>query len=73
MRVKKEFPYPCYDPATHEGDLKLLQVRVFDCLLKSHRTFYNLANNMKTFPWCPVVKTHIKRILKIWTIIKVKM
>ncbi|XP_017729673.1 PREDICTED: granzyme A [Rhinopithecus bieti] len=26
MRVKKEFPYPCYDPATHEGDLKLLRV-----------------------------------------------
>ncbi|NP_001292861.1 granzyme A precursor [Macaca nemestrina] len=26
MRVKKEFPYPCYDPATHEGDLKLLQL-----------------------------------------------
>uniref|UniRef100_A0A2K6CXA1 Granzyme A n=1 Tax=Macaca nemestrina TaxID=9545 RepID=A0A2K6CXA1_MACNE len=26
MCVKKEFPYPCYDPATHEGDLKLLQL-----------------------------------------------
>lgn len=60
MRVKKEFPYPCYDPATHEGDLKLLQVRVFDCLLKSHRTFYNLATNMKTFPWCPCCKNSHK-------------
>ncbi|KAL4823281.1 hypothetical protein H8958_022072 [Nasalis larvatus] len=27
MRVKKEFPYPCYDPATHEGDLKLLKLK----------------------------------------------
>ncbi|PNI24033.1 GZMA isoform 1 [Pan troglodytes] len=26
MLVKKEFPYPCYDPDTREGDLKLLQL-----------------------------------------------
>ncbi|KAL2779707.1 granzyme A precursor [Daubentonia madagascariensis] len=26
MVVKKEFPYPCYDLDTHEGDLKLLQL-----------------------------------------------
>ncbi|XP_068952615.1 granzyme A-like [Petaurus breviceps papuanus] len=26
MTVKKEFSYPCYDPKTHEGDLKLLQL-----------------------------------------------
>lgn len=26
MFVKKEFPYPCYDPDTHEGDLKLLKL-----------------------------------------------
>uniref|UniRef100_A0A8C9A2A2 Chymase n=1 Tax=Prolemur simus TaxID=1328070 RepID=A0A8C9A2A2_PROSS len=26
MFVKKEFPYPCFDPDTHEGDLKLLQL-----------------------------------------------
>ncbi|XP_037655174.1 granzyme A [Choloepus didactylus] len=26
MFVKKEFPYPCYDPDTKEGDLKLLQL-----------------------------------------------
>ncbi|XP_057556706.1 granzyme A [Hippopotamus amphibius kiboko] len=26
MSVKKEFPYPCYDPDTHEGDLKLLKL-----------------------------------------------
>lgn len=25
--VKKEFPYPCYDKDTHEGDLQLVQVR----------------------------------------------
>ncbi|XP_045695880.1 granzyme A-like [Phyllostomus hastatus] len=25
--VKKEFPYPCYDRDTHEGDLKLLQLK----------------------------------------------
>ena len=30
MFVKKEFPYPCYDPDTHEGDLKLLKVQTFD-------------------------------------------
>ncbi|ELK12186.1 Granzyme A [Pteropus alecto] len=24
--IKKEFPYPCYDKDTHEGDLKLLQL-----------------------------------------------
>lgn len=30
MFVKKVFPYPCYDQDTHEGDLKLLQVRTFD-------------------------------------------
>uniref|UniRef100_A0A8D2BCZ1 Granzyme A n=1 Tax=Sciurus vulgaris TaxID=55149 RepID=A0A8D2BCZ1_SCIVU len=27
MYVKKEFPYPCYDQETHEGDLKLLQLK----------------------------------------------
>ncbi|XP_025303858.1 granzyme A [Canis lupus baileyi] len=27
MFVKKEFPYPCFDPDTHEGDLKLLQLK----------------------------------------------
>ncbi|KAG3266686.1 granzyme A-like [Ictidomys tridecemlineatus] len=27
MSVKKEFPYPCYDKYTHEGDLKLLQLK----------------------------------------------
>ncbi|XP_006074225.2 granzyme A isoform X1 [Bubalus bubalis] len=27
MFVKKEFPYPCYDPDTHEGDLKLLKLK----------------------------------------------
>ncbi|XP_029073748.1 granzyme A-like [Monodon monoceros] len=26
MFVKKEFPYPCYDEDTHEGDLKLLKL-----------------------------------------------
>ncbi|XP_004744715.1 granzyme A [Mustela putorius furo] len=26
MYIKKEFPYPCFDPHTHEGDLKLLQL-----------------------------------------------
>ncbi|XP_019665055.2 granzyme A [Ailuropoda melanoleuca] len=26
MYVKKEFPYPCFDRDTHEGDLKLLQL-----------------------------------------------
>ncbi|XP_074138616.1 granzyme A-like [Sminthopsis crassicaudata] len=26
MTIKKEFPYPCYDRMTHEGDLKLLQL-----------------------------------------------
>ncbi|XP_058917124.1 granzyme A-like [Kogia breviceps] len=26
MFVKKEFPYPCYDQDTHEGDLKLLKL-----------------------------------------------
>ncbi|XP_007942377.1 granzyme A-like [Orycteropus afer afer] len=26
MSVKKEIPYPCYDPNTHEGDLKLLKL-----------------------------------------------
>ncbi|XP_036625372.1 granzyme A [Trichosurus vulpecula] len=26
MTIKKEFPYPCYDRITHEGDLKLLQL-----------------------------------------------
>ncbi|XP_025748204.1 granzyme A [Callorhinus ursinus] len=26
MYVKKEFPYPCFDQDTHEGDLKLLQL-----------------------------------------------
>ncbi|ELW65693.1 granzyme A [Tupaia chinensis] len=26
MCFKKEFPYPCYDPETHQGDLKLLQL-----------------------------------------------
>ncbi|KAM5331569.1 granzyme A-like [Glossophaga mutica] len=25
--VKKEFPYPCYDKDTHEGDLKLVQLQ----------------------------------------------
>lgn len=28
--IKKQFPYPCYDQDTHEGDLKLLQVQTFD-------------------------------------------
>lgn len=52
--IKKEFPYPCYDKDTHEGDLKLLQVCTFDCTfdwLKSYRTSYNLANYMATFLW----------------------
>jgi hypothetical protein len=35
MSLKKQIPYPCFDPDTHEGDLKLLQVRIFDCLLES--------------------------------------
>ncbi|XP_006889625.1 PREDICTED: granzyme A-like [Elephantulus edwardii] len=26
MSIKKEIPYPCYDPDTHEGDLKLLKL-----------------------------------------------
>ncbi|XP_053446579.1 granzyme A [Nycticebus coucang] len=26
MLVRKEIPYPCYDPDTHEGDLQLLQL-----------------------------------------------
>ena len=28
--IKKEFPYPCYDQDTREGDLKLLKVQTFD-------------------------------------------
>lgn len=31
MSIKKDVPYPCYDNYTHEGDLKLLKVRTFDC------------------------------------------
>ncbi|XP_006889657.1 PREDICTED: granzyme A-like [Elephantulus edwardii] len=27
MYIKKEIPYPCYDPETREGDLKLLKLR----------------------------------------------
>ncbi|XP_012874127.1 PREDICTED: granzyme A [Dipodomys ordii] len=26
LSIKKEFPYPCFDPDTHEGDLKLIQL-----------------------------------------------
>ncbi|KAM6157321.1 granzyme A [Erethizon dorsatum] len=26
ISIKKEFPHPCYDPDTHENDLKLLQL-----------------------------------------------
>ncbi|XP_020017384.1 granzyme A [Castor canadensis] len=26
MSLKKQIPYPCFDPDTHEGDLKLLQL-----------------------------------------------
>ena len=40
MLVKKEYPYPCFDQDTHEGDLKLLKVPTFDCTfdrLKSRR------------------------------------
>lgn len=48
MYIKKEFPYPCFDPHTHEGDLKLLQVCTSD-RLHSHRTSHHLADFMEVF------------------------
>lgn len=71
MYVKKEFPYPCFDQYTHEGDLKLLQVCTFDSL-RSHRTSYNLAACMGTSSLVLVAtdNSYIMGVLEGWARIK---
>lgn len=74
MYVKKEFPYPCFDRDTHEGDLKLLQVCPFDSL-RSHRTSYNGAACMGTSSLALVAtdNSSIMGVLEGWARIEVKI